>query len=175
MLNTDEQQELNRLRDKYKVSSSFSLTSDGSLHRLSTVTTMIPPLTDGLTCCASTGWPWRSRHPRLAGRRYGQSLASFSSFTAERWPLTAQLPAGAAKQAVCAADDKLAHVHLCHSCQGSGVHADVYEFRRLEVSQSPLTRPCVQAPSAMGPEAVLQASRRTASRRQQLHMCCGNQ
>uniref|UniRef100_A0A383WHC5 CR-type domain-containing protein n=1 Tax=Tetradesmus obliquus TaxID=3088 RepID=A0A383WHC5_TETOB len=40
--------------------------------------------------------------------------------------------AGAAKQAVCTGDESLAHVHLCHICQGSGVHTEVYEFRRLE-------------------------------------------
>jgi hypothetical protein len=139
MLNTDEQQELNRLRDKYKVSINQTWTADGQLHYLSTVTTMIPPLTDGLTCCASTGWSWRTRHPWLAGRRYGHLLASCGLCPAGRWPLTAQLPAGAAKQAVSAADDKLAHVHLCHSCQGRGVHTEVYEFRRLEVSHRPMT------------------------------------
>jgi hypothetical protein len=47
MLSTDEQQELNRLRDKYKASSNKIVAADGQLHCISAVTTLIPPLTDG--------------------------------------------------------------------------------------------------------------------------------
>lgn len=64
------------------------------------------------------------------------SIITFCSYW--DWLLTPYLPAGAAKHAVCTGDESLAHVHLCHICQGSGVHTEVYEFRRLEVSRTPL-------------------------------------